>query len=240
MDLFFAGILLMLAAIPIAFYTWFLSYLRPRLVPVTVVLAGALTTIGIGVFFFTGAVWYNLFLPMPLCVALLSALSLSIWHRADLPQRNMRRGCCPRCGYDLQHRFQGGCPECSWRRAAGRPTAVQIPTPDSRFAALVNQLRWWLMPTWIAPAFVYYLFMTIPPLAIVFKELERWPTSATVGLIVVSAFLLASSMVWLTLCGVHLRSRLTGALVLGALLLPANYLALWCFMIVGAIFGFHG
>ncbi len=142
-------------------------------------------------------------------------------------------GHCLSCGYNLRGIHGVDCPEC------GCPQGVPIPTLASRFAALTNELRWWLMPTWIAPALVYYLFMAIPRLAIVLKELERWPTSATVGLIVASAFLLASSMAWLTLRGVPLRSRLIGALALGALLLPANYLALWCFIIGGAIFGFY-
>ena len=123
MELFFAGILLMLAAIPIAFCSLALSDLRPRLACGTVALAGVITMTGIGIFVFTSAVWYNWFLPMPLSVALLSVFSLSISLRADLPQRNMRRGCCPKCGYDLHHRFPGGCPECGWRRAAAEPAA---------------------------------------------------------------------------------------------------------------------
>lgn len=26
------------------------------------------------------------------------------------------RGCCPNCGYDLQHELAGGCPECGWNK----------------------------------------------------------------------------------------------------------------------------
>lgn len=29
-----------------------------------------------------------------------------------------KRGCCPRCAYDLRHDFATGCPECGWNRAA--------------------------------------------------------------------------------------------------------------------------
>lgn len=47
------------------------------------------------------------------------ALSLS---PALLPRaRRMRRrerGLCPKCAYDLQARFQSGCPECGWNRTA--------------------------------------------------------------------------------------------------------------------------
>jgi hypothetical protein len=28
----------------------------------------------------------------------------------------LRRGCCMRCGYDLQFNLAPGCPECGWRR----------------------------------------------------------------------------------------------------------------------------
>ncbi len=91
MALFGSGIVSMLAAVLIGFCSLILSDLRPRFVPATVVLAIALTTIGIGIFAFTPAVWHNWFLPMPLSVALLSALSITIWHRANSPQRNMRR-----------------------------------------------------------------------------------------------------------------------------------------------------
>ncbi len=50
-------------------------------------------------------------------VAVLSALSTTIWYRTNSPQRNIRRGRCPKCGYNLNHSFLGGCPECGWRRA---------------------------------------------------------------------------------------------------------------------------
>lgn len=29
-----------------------------------------------------------------------------------------RRGCCPACGYNLQNKFDDGCPECGWGRGA--------------------------------------------------------------------------------------------------------------------------
>ena len=29
-----------------------------------------------------------------------------------------RRGCCPRCAYDLRGNSEGGCPECGWKRTA--------------------------------------------------------------------------------------------------------------------------
>ncbi len=104
---------LMLAAVAIGLSSLFLSYLRPRFVPATVVLAIALTTISVGVFVFmgtrwtmgigdfvlTGAGWYNWFLPMALSVVLLSAFSLAIWHRAITRLRNLRRGLCPTCAY---------------------------------------------------------------------------------------------------------------------------------------------
>ena len=116
--LFFSGIVSMLAAVAIGFCSLVLSDLRGRFVPATVVLAIALTTVGIGIFVFTPLVWHNIFLPMPLSVAVFSALSTTIWYRKNSPQRNIRRGCCPRCGYNLNHSFLGGCPECGWRRAA--------------------------------------------------------------------------------------------------------------------------
>ena len=115
---------LMLAAVAIGLSSLFLSYLRPRFVPATVVLAIALTTIGAGVFVFigtgwtigigdfvlTGAGWYNWFLPMALSVVLLSAFSLANWHRASTRLRNLRRGLCPDCGYDLRHGEHDACP----------------------------------------------------------------------------------------------------------------------------------
>jgi hypothetical protein len=38
-----------------------------------------------------------------------------------------RRGCCPRCAYDLRGNFASGCTECGWRRQTG-----QEPPPDRR------------------------------------------------------------------------------------------------------------
>ena len=31
--------------------------------------------------------------------------------------RRRRKGCCPRCGYDLRAAPEEGCPECGWRRS---------------------------------------------------------------------------------------------------------------------------
>ncbi len=114
MALVLYGIVSMLAAVALGFLSLFLSYLRPRFVPATVVLAIALTTLGAGLFVFAGAgwtmgvgsvvlhwrgVWYSWFLLMPLTVAFLSAVSLAIWYRANTPLRNLRRGLCPACAY---------------------------------------------------------------------------------------------------------------------------------------------
>ncbi len=33
--------------------------------------------------------------------------------------RRRRKGRCPRCGYDLKHAFDPGCPECGWGRSGG-------------------------------------------------------------------------------------------------------------------------
>jgi hypothetical protein len=33
--------------------------------------------------------------------------------------RRRRKGRCPRCGYDLKHAFEPGCPECGWGRSGG-------------------------------------------------------------------------------------------------------------------------
>ena len=121
MALFGSGIVSMLAAVLIGFCSLILSDLRPRFVPATVVLAIALTTIGIGIFAFTPAVWHNWFLPMPLSVALLSASALAIWHRANTRDR-LAAGLCPECGYDLRGSKQADvCPECGCQRRAGGP-----------------------------------------------------------------------------------------------------------------------
>jgi hypothetical protein len=34
-------------------------------------------------------------------------------------RRRRRKGRCPRCGYDLKHAFDPGCPECGWGRSGG-------------------------------------------------------------------------------------------------------------------------
>jgi hypothetical protein len=50
---------------------------------------------------FYGAIW-----AMPLvCLPLLRT------------RRRRRKGRCPRCGYDLKHALEPGCPECGWRRS---------------------------------------------------------------------------------------------------------------------------
>lgn len=39
--------------------------------------------------------------------------------------RRRRRGHCPKCGYDLRHALDAGCPECGWNRdASGQATRV--------------------------------------------------------------------------------------------------------------------
>ena len=116
---FSSGILLMLAAIPIVLCSLIFSDLcRARFIPGLVVLAIALTSLGIGIFALGPAVWHHWLLPLPLSVSLFSALSITFWWRATSPQRNMRRGWCPKCGYNLHHEFRSGCPECGWQRAA--------------------------------------------------------------------------------------------------------------------------
>ena len=30
----------------------------------------------------------------------------------------IKRGRCPKCGYDVRHALSGGCPECGWNRQA--------------------------------------------------------------------------------------------------------------------------
>ena len=111
MALFFFGIVSMLAAVPIAVCSLFLSYLHPRFAPSTAVLAIALMTAGIGAFVLSGGVWYNWFLPIPLSVPLFSASSIAISHRANR-LRNLRRGLCAACDYDLGHGEHDACPEC--------------------------------------------------------------------------------------------------------------------------------
>lgn len=50
------------------------------------------------------------------------------------------RGQCPNCGYDLQHDFAAGCPECGWNRpdpapASAAPAVLQVPAENDRTTA---------------------------------------------------------------------------------------------------------
>ena len=47
-----------------------------------------------------------------LAVYLFALLMMSVMPRDD----RLRRGQCPKCGYDLKGRLRLGCPECGWRR----------------------------------------------------------------------------------------------------------------------------
>lgn len=143
-------------------------------------------------------------------------------------------GHCPTCGYNLRGARSDRCPEC------GHRASDQIRTAQSRWDKWSSHIRWWLVPTWIAPAVAYYLCMLIPISATTLTEMERWPTNAAVGLVVVSTFLLSSVMVCLTLRGLPLSGRLASTTILVILLLPVNYVTLWCFLLAGALLGFHG
>ena len=143
-------------------------------------------------------------------------------------------GHCPTCGYNLRGARSVRCPEC------GHRASDQIRTAQSRWDKWPGHIRWWLVPTWLAPSVAYYLGMLIPTSATTLRELERSSTNAAVGLIVVSTFLLSSVMVCLTLRGLTLSGRLISTTILGILLLPVNYVALWCFLVAGALLGFHG
>lgn len=143
-------------------------------------------------------------------------------------------GHCPTCGYNLRGTRSVRCPEC------GHRASDQIRTAQSRWDKWSSHIRWWLVPTWIAPAVAYYLCMLIPTSATALREMERWPTNAAVGLVVGSTFLLSSVMVCLTLRGLPLSGRLASTSILGILLLPVNYVTLLCFLFAGVLFGFHG
>ena len=49
-----------------------------------------------------------------------AAIWIGIWQGYILVRRRRRahRRCCPRCNYHLGGAFEGGCPECGWRREA--------------------------------------------------------------------------------------------------------------------------
>ncbi len=143
-------------------------------------------------------------------------------------------GYCPTCGYDLRGARSVRCPEC------GHRASDQIRTAQSRWDKWSGHIRWWLVPTWIAPAVAYYLCMLIPTSATGLREMDRWPTNAAVGLVVGSTFLLSSVMVCLTLRALPLSGRLASTTILGILLLPVNYVTLLCFLFAGVFLGFHG
>jgi len=41
----------------------------------------------------------------------------AFWGRSRREAGRRRKGLCPRCGYDLVHKFEAGCSECAWNRA---------------------------------------------------------------------------------------------------------------------------
>ena len=49
-------------------------------------------------------------------VAALAGVLLRWPARFVTESNRLRRGCCLRCGYDLQYNLTAGCPECGWRR----------------------------------------------------------------------------------------------------------------------------
>ena len=143
-------------------------------------------------------------------------------------------GHCPTCGYNLRGARSVRCPEC------GHRASDQIRSAQSRWDKWSSHIRWWLVPTWIAPSVAYFLCMLIPTSANALREMEGWPSNAAVGLVVVSTFLLSSVMVCLTLRGLPLSGRLATTTILGILLLPVNYVTLWCFLLAGVLLGIHG
>lgn len=143
-------------------------------------------------------------------------------------------GHCPTCAYNLRGARSVRCPEC------GHRASDQIRSAQSRWDKWSSHIRWWLVPTWIAPAVAYYLCMLIPTSATALREMEGWPSNAAVGLVVVSTFLLSSVMVCLTLRGLPLSGRLATTTILGILLLPVNYVTLLCLLFAGAVLGIHG
>ncbi len=169
-------------------------------------------------------------------IGCLSMILTAVAVRSKMPAvfEEVLPGHCPTCGYNLRGARSVRCPEC------GHRASDPIRTAQSRWDKWSSHIRWWLVPTWIAPSVAYFLCMLIPTSATALREMERWPTNAAVGLVVGSTFLLSSVMVCLTLRGLPLYGRLASTTILGILLLPVNYVALWCFLIAGTLLGFHG
>ena len=58
--------------------------------------------------------WLGLLLNVAIYYAIIEAALFTLL--CAIRRRRMRKGLCPACGYDLRGEFDGGCPECGWKR----------------------------------------------------------------------------------------------------------------------------